>query len=148
MCFPPRQELGNDLSPIASRSQSNVVCCRLHLFSCQRLRISELTTDSNVSTIKHGDPQENNVLCVLSHSVFLFLQVKVKVKSLTRVQLLVTPWTVAHQAPLSMGFSRQEYWSGLPFFSVSANTIKIPLVGTITQSPCYISGASMANKYL
>ena len=30
---------------------------------------------------------------------------------------LVTPWTVAHQAPLSMGFSRQEYWSGLPFHS-------------------------------
>ena len=37
---------------------------------------------------------------------------KVKVKSLSRVQLLVTPWTAAHQAPLSMGFSRQEYWSG------------------------------------
>ena len=35
--------------------------------------------------------------------------------SLSRVQLSVTPWTVAHQAPLSMGFSRQEYWSGLPF---------------------------------
>ena len=34
---------------------------------------------------------------------------------LSRVQLFVTPWTVAHQAPLSMGFSRQEYWSGLPF---------------------------------
>ena len=31
------------------------------------------------------------------------------------VQLFVTPWTVARQAPLSMGFSRQEYWSGLPF---------------------------------
>ena len=31
------------------------------------------------------------------------------------VRLFVTPWTVAHQAPLSMGFSRQEYWSGLPF---------------------------------
>ena len=30
------------------------------------------------------------------------------------VQLFVTPWTIAHQAPLSMGFSRQEYWSGLP----------------------------------
>ena len=39
---------------------------------------------------------------------------KVKVKSLSRVQLLVTPWTVAYQAPPSMGFSRQEYWSGLP----------------------------------
>ena len=40
---------------------------------------------------------------------------KVKVKSLNRVRLFATPWTVAYQAPLSMGFSRQEYWSGLPF---------------------------------
>ena len=39
---------------------------------------------------------------------------KVKVKSLSRVQLVVTPWTAAYQAPPSMGFSRQEYWSGLP----------------------------------
>ena len=39
-----------------------------------------------------------------------------KVKSLSRVRLFVTPWTyVAYQASLSMGFSRQEYWSGLPF---------------------------------
>ena len=37
-----------------------------------------------------------------------------KVKSLSRVQLLATPWTAAYQAPPSMGFSRQEYWSGLP----------------------------------
>ena len=36
-------------------------------------------------------------------------------KPLSRVQLFVTLWTVAHQAPPSMGFSRQEYWSGLPF---------------------------------
>ena len=36
-------------------------------------------------------------------------------KSLSRVRLFATPWTVARQAPLSMGFSRQEYWSGLPF---------------------------------
>ena len=36
-------------------------------------------------------------------------------KSLSRVQLFGTPWTVARQAPLSMGFSRQESWSGLPF---------------------------------
>ena len=39
---------------------------------------------------------------------------KVKVKSFSRVQLLATPPTAAHQAPLSMGFSRQEYWSGVP----------------------------------
>ena len=42
------------------------------------------------------------------------LILKVKVKLLSRVQLFVTRWTVAHQAPLPMGFSRQEYWSGLP----------------------------------
>jgi len=39
----------------------------------------------------------------------------VKVKLLSHVQLFATPWTVAYQASLSMGFSRQEYWSGLPF---------------------------------
>ena len=39
---------------------------------------------------------------------------KVKVKSLSRVRLLVTPWTAAYQALPSMGFSRQEYWSGVP----------------------------------
>ena len=40
---------------------------------------------------------------------------KIKVKSLSHVRLFVTPWTVTHQAPPSMGFSRREYWSGLPF---------------------------------
>ena len=42
---------------------------------------------------------------------------KVKVKSLSRVRLLATSWTAAHQAPPSMGFSRQEYWSGMPLLS-------------------------------
>ena len=45
----------------------------------------------------------------------MMLKLKVKVKSLSRVRLFATPSTVAHQAPLSMGFSRQEYWSGLLF---------------------------------
>ena len=40
---------------------------------------------------------------------------KVKVKLFSHVQLFATPWTVAYQASPSMGFSRQEYWSGLPF---------------------------------
>ena len=44
---------------------------------------------------------------------------KVKVKSLSRVRLLVTPWTAGYQAPPSMGFSRQEYWSGVPLPSPS-----------------------------
>ena len=44
---------------------------------------------------------------------------KVKVKSLRRVRPSATPWTTAHQAPPSMGFSRQEYWSGVPLPSPS-----------------------------
>ena len=44
---------------------------------------------------------------------------KVKVKSLSHVRLLATPWTAAYQAPPSMGFSRQEYWSGLSLPSPS-----------------------------
>ena len=46
-------------------------------------------------------------------SVNLYLLYKVKL--LSRVWRFVTPWTVSYQAPPSMGFSRQEYWSGLPF---------------------------------
>ena len=51
---------------------------------------------------------------------------KVKPKSLSRVWLLATPWTAAYQAPPSMGFSRQEYWSGVPLPSpkVSLPTLK------------------------
>ena len=45
----------------------------------------------------------------------MVLQDLLKVKLLSCVQLFVTPWTVAYQAPLSIGFPRQEYWSGLPF---------------------------------
>ena len=49
---------------------------------------------------------------------------KAEVKSLSRVQLLATPWTAAHQAPPSMGFSRQEHWSGATAFSgASASTL-------------------------
>ena len=47
--------------------------------------------------------------------ILVFLLYKMCVSGhFTGVQLSVTPWTIAHQAPLSMGFSRQEYWSGLP----------------------------------
>ena len=42
-----------------------------------------------------------------------------KVKSLSHVRLLDTPWTAAYQAPLPMGFSRQEYWSGVPLPSLA-----------------------------
>ena len=55
----------------------------------------------------------------------------VKVKSLSCVLLFATPWTVAHQAPQSMGFSRQEYWSGLPLPSPG----DLPDLGTEPGSP-------------
>ena len=48
-----------------------------------------------------------------------------KVKSLSRVQLLATPWTTAYQAPPSMGFSKQEYWSGVPLPSPIGKTINL-----------------------
>ena len=48
---------------------------------------------------------------------------KVKVKLLSRVWLLATPWTAAHQAHPSMGFSRQEYWSGVPSPSPKDSTV-------------------------
>ena len=48
------------------------------------------------------------------HFLLQCMKVKLKVNSLRRVRLLATPWTAAYQAPPSMGFSRQEYWSGVP----------------------------------
>ena len=51
---------------------------------------------------------------------------QVKVKSLSRVRLFATPWTAAYQAPPSMGFSRQEYWSGLPLPSPGGLPLLFP----------------------
>ena len=48
---------------------------------------------------------------------------KVNVKSLSRVRLSATPWTAAYQAPLSMGYSRQEYWSGVPLPSPTVHGV-------------------------
>ena len=53
-----------------------------------------------------------------------------KVKSLSRVRLLATAWAAAYQAPPSMGFSRQEYWSGVPLPSLYY-AIKVTLFGAV-----------------
>ena len=67
---------------------------------------------------------------------------KVKVKSLSRVWLLPTPWTTAYQAPPSMGFSRQEYWSGVPLPSPTENlqVINSVLATGVKWWRKYISG--------
>ena len=48
-------------------------------------------------------------------NAYMYVLTKVKVKSLSHVRLFATPWAIAYQALPSMGFSRQEYWGGLPF---------------------------------
>ena len=65
---------------------------------------------------------------------------KVKVKSLSHVWLFATPWTVAYQAPLFMGFSRQEYWSGVPSPSLDMLPTRrqISLVRVRVLKKCWI----------
>ena len=61
-------------------------------------------------------------------------------KWLSRVQLFVTPWTVAYQAPASLGFSKQEYWSGLPFPSPG----DLPDPGIEPESPTFYADALLS----
>ena len=61
-------------------------------------------------------------------------------KSLSHVRLFSTPWTVAYHTPLSMGFSRQEYWSGLPFPSPE----DLPDPGIEPRSPALYADALKA----
>ena len=64
------------------------------------------------------------------------MSLKKKVKSLSRVGFFATPWTVTYQAPLSMGFSRQEYWSGLPFEAeTNRDWHPVPGDASMPQSP-------------
>ena len=72
-----------------------------------------------------------HVLCVGNHKSVFYKSKESKVKSLSHVQLFATPWTVAYQAPPSMGFSRQEYWSGLQFPSPGV----LPNPGIEPRSP-------------
>ena len=64
----------------------------------------------------------------------------VVVYSLSHVRLFATPWTVAHQAPLSLGFPRQEYWRGLPFSSPG----DLPATGIKAESPELAGGCFTA----
>ena len=74
---------------------------------------------------------------------------KVKVKSLSHVQLFATPWTAAYQAPPSMGFSRQEYWGRLPLPSPKIGTSKhlLPFVITfVTFLKCLGESSFIGNN--
>ena len=63
---------------------------------------------------------------------------KAKVKSLSCIRLFATPWTAAYQAPPSMGFSRQEYWSGVPCHKFILNHNRVLAIKTSNfQGNCY-----------
>ena len=72
-------------------------------------------------------------VCFVIFNSYSHFSIKVKVRSLSRVRLFVTSWTVAYQALPSMGFSRQEYWSGLPFPSPG----DLPDPGIEPRSPAF-----------
>ena len=73
-----------------------------------------------------------NKISKSAHRTTWFIWRFAVVQWLTHMQFFGTPWTIAHQAPLSMGFSRQEYWSGWPFPSPG----DVPRQGTKPTSPC------------
>ena len=71
---------------------------------------------------------------------------KVKVKSLSHVRLVATPWTAAYQAPPSMGFSRQEYWSGVPLPSPLLRLVNVyiePSCVCVTLFPVWQLGVDV-----
>ena len=74
-------------------------------------------------------------VCVCVH-IYVFAQL------LSRVQLFAIPWATAHQALLSMGFSRQEYWSGLPFTSPG----DLPEPGIEPQSPALQADSLLSGR--
>ena len=82
-------------------------------FSCVRFCATDPTDSSTPGSLILGILQARTLEWV-AISFSNAWKWKVKVKSFSHVQLLATPWTAAYQAPPSMGFSRQEYWSGVP----------------------------------
>jgi len=93
----------------------------LGIFLTQGLKPRSLHWQADSLLLRYwGSPNIYIYMCVCVCVCVCVKYIKVwkKVKSLSRVWLFATPWTVAYQAPQSMEFSRQEYWSGLPFPSL------------------------------
>jgi len=74
--------------------------------------LSSLIFFLTAEPLKQQFKRRNFFLCYVEKICMCIISLRY---SLSHMQVFATPWTVAHQAPLSMGFSRQEYWSGLPF---------------------------------
>ena len=89
------------------------------IFPTQELNLGLLHCRQTLYRLSHQGFSLGICLCSLMNcrfSICAYCRVCISsVQSLSRVRLFATPWTVAYQAPPSMGFSRQECWSGLPF---------------------------------
>ena len=99
------------------------MCCSLCLELCLLVLSSQLKchfSKGSLSWISDSNYLSSyspiHLFCSLQRCDLLFISMAISlVKLLSRVWLFAAPWTVAYQVPLSMGFSRQGYWSGLPF---------------------------------
>ena len=102
------------------RSKGNCCCC-----CC--CHVASVTSDSvrphrrQPTRLRRPWDSPGKNTGVGCHFLLQCMKVKRKMKSLSPARLFTTPWTAAHQAPPSMGFSRQEYWSGVPSPSPKGN---------------------------
>ena len=122
------------LSPPIHRRTSQSPFPRKHYTSSPRewcgSQATSLTTKSGGSKKgKLGSPKARHCGAVVENSLQGIPQLLLLLSHFSRVQLCATPWTAAYQAPPSMGFSRQEYWSGLPL--PSPEFLSSPVVKTL-----------------
>ena len=111
---------------------SNIpLCIYVLIFAATATAAKSLQSCPTLCDPTDGSPPGSPILGILQARTLEWVAIsfsnawkwRVKVKSLSRVQLFATPWTAAYQAPPSMGFSWQVYWSGVPFLcSASCNS--------------------------
>ena len=113
---------------LLSHQGSSIIFSSTHqTFSAAAAAAKSLQSCPTLCDPRHGSPPGSPVPGILQARTLERVAIsfsnawkwKVKVKQLSRVRLLVTPWTAAYQVPPSMGFSRQEYWNGVPLPSPS-----------------------------
>ena len=115
ICSP---HLSSELPGLKLQIPSNHFYLQVLLLLLLLSRFSHVRLCTTPETAAHQGPcpwvSPGKNLGVGCHFLLQCMKGKVKVKSLSRVRLVATPWTTAYQAPPSVGFSRREYWSGLP----------------------------------
>ena len=111
-------------SPVHAVGRAHSHCTRAHLDTeaCTRLCVHSVQLEGNTTNQQCGCSglgyAETELILIINSFILSFTIWKWKCYLLSHVRLFATPWTVACQAPLSVGFSREEYWSGLPFPSL------------------------------